>query len=397
MFTLNGRLRNIQTQKVIVKPFNFSVIFFLLSLQLFFSSLFANGFIHYKMVDIGVTGAESSEAIAINDRGQVLGKFKDCGREYTFLWDSKDGLKILNLPDNVSNLRLNNAGQIAGSCPEGVFVWDSVTGFYNIGTFKGSEIEVIKFNENGLILITYYDSEKLIYVWNKGVKVNLNCVFTAQFQSSILRFVDAVMNESGEVIVSCEIQNEKFQRKTVKSYQWCSNEFRELFEEYGTDVGIQVVDFDNNNNMIIKVKDILSENSNHEDFYFVNLIKKLQAKIPVFWGITYFGQRCGCCDFRLIVKNELPLLTSCLPSKLNERSTGFLQWRPGAEISKLIKIEPPYWFSDKLKIIDQNSSGCVVGTSETIYLGDHLYDFSSKGPQGAIHAFLAIPEFGTSN
>src|SRR6516162_9339012 len=78
----------------------------------------------YRIVDLGTLGTDRSEAIAVNENGQVLGTLEDGGVKSAFLWDEKSGLKIIELPGsrNVDGvLFLNNYGQFAGCvyCVEG--------------------------------------------------------------------------------------------------------------------------------------------------------------------------------------------------------------------------------------------------------------------------------------
>ena len=69
------------------------------------------------MIDLGVLpgGAgpgEDSQALNINDRGQVVGRSTSAFGECGFLWTQRDGMNCVGTLGGISGI--NNRGQIAG-------------------------------------------------------------------------------------------------------------------------------------------------------------------------------------------------------------------------------------------------------------------------------------------
>ena len=71
-----------------------------------FSIVTAKDLPSYKMVDLGIFEMDSSNAITINEKGQVLGTCEAGTSKYIFLWDENNGLKLIDLPDKVTSLIL---------------------------------------------------------------------------------------------------------------------------------------------------------------------------------------------------------------------------------------------------------------------------------------------------
>lgn len=96
------------------------------------------------MADLGTLGGDFCWASALNDSGQVVGtSYTGSGREYrAFLWDEAGGMRDLGtLPghDWSQAIAINNRGQVIGrsgrfgSAPgDACFLWDSVNGMHAI-------------------------------------------------------------------------------------------------------------------------------------------------------------------------------------------------------------------------------------------------------------------------
>lgn len=343
----------------------FGFLFFLLPISSF---TFAGSIVSYEIIDIGIFCADESEAIAINDKGQVLGKLKNEGKWDVFLWDKDSGLQILDLPE-CNDLNFNNNGQIAGIHSNGVFIWDESTGFYNVGVFDGYN-SIGKFNDNGQILIISYgrmDSSKpTMYLWNHGETIEISKDFIEQFPKSNIHA--SSMNNKGEIVlIVTPIQKDNLDTPIEKSFMWSEDKFTELFKEYGKDISVCVRELDDNGNMYVEIFNPTTIGSYDNHFYFVNPSKGFQAEL--------INHRRN-----VIIRNASPQIVFCLPSELKKRFDGILYYSPGAEIRKLMKPQYPYWLQNQreFRIVAQNSKGYVVGDTETIYLEKR-------------HAFLAVP------
>ncbi len=136
----------------------------------------------YKMIDMGVFGTDYSNAIAINEKGQVLGTCEESGCKFIFLWDLVNGLKFIDLPDGCDlwQLKLNKNGQIAGvSCSNTscrVFYWDSNLGFWEVDSSE-YQINICSFNDVGQILGNVGEQ---LFLWDHGKMVNVTVLFKEQ-------------------------------------------------------------------------------------------------------------------------------------------------------------------------------------------------------------------------
>ncbi len=200
----------------------------------------------YKIINLGVLGTDESEAITVNDQGQVLGKLKDNGIWQVFLWDEEDGLQILDVPSD-SKVSLNNCGQIAGSHSNGVFLWFPQTGIFNLGPFDGGIVTLNKINDNGQLIVTSQSKElqafhgnnfykSTVYLWSRENTTNLTKAFNAQFPyySPVIAFNS--MNNRGEVVVTSYIPyippNKNKVEVLLKSVLWKNSKFQEFFSQY---------------------------------------------------------------------------------------------------------------------------------------------------------------------
>jgi probable HAF family extracellular repeat protein len=92
-------------------------------------------------VDLGTLGGARSQALAVNDRGQVAGWSEDVtGRKHAFLWAADTGMLDLGILSGRSSeaTALNNSGQVTGIVQSGSgethsFVWSAATRMIDIG------------------------------------------------------------------------------------------------------------------------------------------------------------------------------------------------------------------------------------------------------------------------
>src|ERR1700688_5273125 len=63
---------------------------------------------------LGTLETDQSEALCINDQGQVCGTYVFKGEKHFFLWSPEGGTSCLDLPKDVTPIKMNNRGQIIG-------------------------------------------------------------------------------------------------------------------------------------------------------------------------------------------------------------------------------------------------------------------------------------------
>lgn len=78
------------------------------------------------MTDLGTLGGTDSRAVAINDRGQVIGTSSTAsGRYHAFIW--QDGvmtdLGVLPGKSNSKAAAINDRGQVVGDSDDRAFLW----------------------------------------------------------------------------------------------------------------------------------------------------------------------------------------------------------------------------------------------------------------------------------
>jgi probable HAF family extracellular repeat protein len=123
------------------------------------------------LTDLGtLPGDVSSQAVAINNAGQVVGWSVGAdGRARAFVWKRNEGMKALGfLPggDNSRALDINNAGHIVGtsgsSLGERAFVWTAPGGMKDLNVLALSPsihlIEAQAINSKGQIVAFGVDS-----------------------------------------------------------------------------------------------------------------------------------------------------------------------------------------------------------------------------------------------
>jgi probable HAF family extracellular repeat protein len=101
------------------------------------------------MQDLGVLpGHTDSEALGINDAGQVIGESHDdrsAGNGRAFLWTTTGGMQTLTGLPNISSraFGINNAGQVVGDIePELAYLWSSTDGWQTLGVLPGKPYSI---------------------------------------------------------------------------------------------------------------------------------------------------------------------------------------------------------------------------------------------------------------
>ena len=156
---------------------------------LFSSSVFADA-PTYKFVDLGLQESDQSEAIAVNDNGQVAGAYWLFGKKHYFLWNEQAGISLIDLPETATEMVLNNLGQIAGNYKDTAgndhgFFWDPCCGICDIGSLGGSYTHVYDMNDHGQIVgesesknLSLVDGQKEVhaFLWQCGCMIDLGAL-----------------------------------------------------------------------------------------------------------------------------------------------------------------------------------------------------------------------------
>lgn len=334
---------------------------------------FAEDLPKYRMVDLGLFGMDNSYAIAINERGQVLGVCEEGGCNFVFLWNEGNGLKLIDWPNgyNIRNLKFNNNGQIAGISHSNsiykILYWDVNIGFWELES-STNPIYLIAFNDKGQVLGSVGDQ---IYLWDHGKKTNLTVLFQKQVPGNWNSIRAVSLNNHGHVALNVDKANATQHDPGFRSFLWKDGLFKAVIleSEWNTVINVQcvvnavnVVCIDDDDNMILTLFSDLGGGYGHLQ-YFISPLKNVFAS-------------CKGCE---LIKNGLPIARDCLPGKLKTNKQGRLYFSNGLKIKKLLQEQPPYYnIAATGKRLDQNAKGYVVGVVGTMFPGSH--------------AFLAIPD-----
>lgn len=87
-----------------------------------------------EMIDLGTLGGTTSEAVALNDSGQVTGYSDEAGNasRTAFIWEPGGSL-VRVAPNFFSGPRINNAGLVVGNTNDGGFMWSEAGGLVHFG------------------------------------------------------------------------------------------------------------------------------------------------------------------------------------------------------------------------------------------------------------------------
>jgi len=139
--------------------------------------LWENGFVR----DLGTLGGSHSQALAINDRGQVVGTSDAGGGGYhAFLWQNGVMTDLGTLGGISQAVAINASGQIVGnSPPEGAtivhaFLWENGA-MTDLGTLGGTSSTAIDINDRGQIIgqSSMVDGAYHAFLWQDGATRDL--------------------------------------------------------------------------------------------------------------------------------------------------------------------------------------------------------------------------------
>lgn len=166
-----------------------------------------------------------SEALDINNQGQVVGDFRttETSRTRAFLWDPQKGLQELPTlggdGDTIARA-INDRGQVAGSSvaqisgiiPQRAFLWDPRTGIRDLGTLGASNSGALGINNRGQVVGwsgVYNDFVTRAFLWDPAAGMQ-----DLGTQGRAGRAAD--INEAGQAVGS-QLQ------ATVDPFEWSAS------------------------------------------------------------------------------------------------------------------------------------------------------------------------------
>jgi probable HAF family extracellular repeat protein len=134
----------------------------------------------YKVVDLGTFGGNGSDALGINNSGQVTGWANvGSGERHAFLW--QDGiLTDLGVPTGYGysyGFSINEIGQVIGESDAHGFLWDAVNGMHDLNELTQPPGQLAMglaqgINDNGEVVGLGVSSRG--YHWENGTVTDLN-------------------------------------------------------------------------------------------------------------------------------------------------------------------------------------------------------------------------------
>jgi probable HAF family extracellular repeat protein len=135
----------------------------------------------YRVADLGTFGGRNSEALGINNLGQVVGTADtSAGAEHAYLWKNGRLLDLGTLGGRNSRaVSINDKGQVVGEADTGdarhAFLWSNGK-MHDLGTFGGKESAAYAINSGGVVVGTaqWPDGSEQAFLYRNGKKRPFN-------------------------------------------------------------------------------------------------------------------------------------------------------------------------------------------------------------------------------
>lgn len=141
---------------------------------------------HYRVIDLGTLGGKSSDAVAVNQRGDAVGESATrSGLSHAFLWRHGKMIDLGTLGGNTSvAIAVNNRDQVVGASDmpgnrtEHAFFWQRGK-MTDLGTLIGGSSLALAINDRGQVVgISYTSAGDQGFLWQRGKMTDLG-VMTA--------------------------------------------------------------------------------------------------------------------------------------------------------------------------------------------------------------------------
>lgn len=143
----------------------------------------ALGYFGSAILDLGTLGGELNESFGINDRRLIVGASSDSsGFARSFIYDSASGMRPLPIPaeNGSAAVAINNRGQIVGNAYyKGSirgYIFSERDGFLDLGTFGGGFSAAAGINEHGDVVgyATTADNYARAFLFRNGILQELS-------------------------------------------------------------------------------------------------------------------------------------------------------------------------------------------------------------------------------
>lgn len=333
-------------------------------------SVFAD--ISYKFVDLGLQESDRSEAVAVNDKGQVAGVFWLKGTKYYFLWNEKNGITLIDLPETAAIVTLNNCGQIAGnykndSGRDRGFVWDKRFGYLDIGTLGGNLTQVYDMNDYGHIVgqsecssTSLVDSqrEQHAFVWACGCMLDLGAL-NGDLGMTGDRSIATGINNKGQIVgISNYLiaHKGKFQRSQLRSFIWRDGNMEGIDLDIGPQFGSTAPSINNTGMAIF--------NNNKMGWFVVDLSTQEIIEMPFARRVDRTPKIADNGD--LIFANDIVLIRTDANSDYSWNGNSYTY----CYLSNSYENNNQ-WFPNTFRGKDSNNHSWFVGESTNIYNENH--------------------------